>query len=167
MTTMNEKFTMADMLKFQKQMNKQVDTAKRNMAARRNMVDVEKTGGKKRHIMMPKNILDKIPPLYAQDGVKDPTVYVKFFNPRGSGTWLGTEYDPASKEFFGYVMGMGDDELGYFSLKELEMNGIERDESFRPKKLSIAKSKVKKSMGMKESTEESLGALISRLENKD
>lgn len=73
-----------------------------------------------------------------QEEVKDPIVIAKFFNPTGAGTWYATEYDPESKEFFGYVSIFGDDndEWGYFSLAELENYrgkfglGIERDINF-------------------------------------
>jgi hypothetical protein len=71
----------------------------------------------------------------SQEGVVDPIVVAKFFNPCGTGTWYATEYDPARKEFFGYVSLFGDwnDEWGYFSLEELTSFkgpfgiGIERD----------------------------------------
>jgi hypothetical protein len=51
-----------------------------------------------------------------------------------------SEYDPTAQIFFGYVIGL-EDELGYFSLEELEeARGplglpIERDEHFKPASL--------------------------------
>jgi hypothetical protein len=65
-------------------------------------------------------------------------VVAKFFNPTGRGYWFATEYEPSEKMFFGYVSLFGDynDELGYFSLEELESVrgqfglGIERDLHF-------------------------------------
>ena len=71
----------------------------------------------------------------SQEGVKDPVVIVKFFNPCGAGTWWATEYKQREKIFFGYASIFGDhnDEWGYFSLAELEGVkgfgglGIERD----------------------------------------
>jgi len=65
-------------------------------------------------------------------------VIAKFFNPAGAGNWYATEYDPRNKMFFGYVSlyGDGNDDWGYFSLKELEDfespygTGIERDLEF-------------------------------------
>jgi hypothetical protein len=70
-----------------------------------------------------------------QEEVTDPVIVAKFFNPQGAGTWYATEYDPATKTFYGYVSIFGDEngEWGYFSLEELESYrgpfglGIERD----------------------------------------
>lgn len=71
----------------------------------------------------------------SQDGIDNPVVIAKYFNPIGIGTWYATEYDPDTKTFFGYVSLFGDhnDEWGYFTLAELEEFigkmglGIERD----------------------------------------
>ena len=71
-------------------------------------------------------------------------VIAKFFNPAGAGYWFATEYNPEDKLFFGYVSLFGDynDELGYFTLQELEDYrgqfglGIERDLHFSETKLS-------------------------------
>jgi len=68
---------------------------------------------------------------------------VKFFNPCGSGTWYGIEWDPETREFFGYVTGLGCNELGYFSLDELANTklrwglGIERDLHWTPTSLEM------------------------------
>ena len=75
---------------------------------------------------------------------KDPLVIAKFFNPAGVGTWYATEYDPASRTFFGYVSLFGDwnDEWGSFSLSELQGVkgplglGIERDLYFEERPIS-------------------------------
>lgn len=86
--------------------------------------------------MLTKADQSKLPALYSQDG-KDPSqvkVPVKFFSPYSNWTWYATEYDPDQRLFFGYVKGH-ENELGYFSLDELEsatkMNGklplVERD----------------------------------------
>jgi hypothetical protein len=101
----------------------------------------------------------------------DPLARVKFFNPAGVGTWYATEgwnvirepgggyreaplseYPRTNGEtiedtiFFGWVsLGMGEGELGTFSLREIEAFkgplgiGIERDLYFRPTKLSEIK----------------------------
>ncbi len=80
----------------------------------------------------------------SQEEVEDPVIVAKFFNPVGRGTWYATEYDPATKTFFGYVSIFGDwnDEWGSFSLAELEAytspydTGIERDLYWTERKVS-------------------------------
>lgn len=65
-------------------------------------------------------------------------VIVKFFNPTGAGNWYAVEYDETERLFFGFASIFNDynDELGYFSLDELESYrgplglGIERDMHF-------------------------------------
>ena len=81
---------------------------------------------------------NRLPALYSQDKKgMDAIAYVKFFNPGGAGTWYATEFD-GKETFFGYVAGLGGDELGYFSLSELQNYkgrmglGIERDRHFSP-----------------------------------
>lgn len=62
-------------------------------------------------------------------------VIAKYFNPVGNGTWYAVEWLPEDEVFFGFVSLYNDwnDELGYFSLEELESYqgplglGIERD----------------------------------------
>ena len=69
---------------------------------------------------------------------EDVKIIAKFFNPVGQGTWYATEYNPDERTFFGFVSLFGEpyDELGYFSLDELENFkgslglGIERDLHF-------------------------------------
>lgn len=102
---------------------------------------------------------DKIPPLYAQDGAKDPIVYwhyrfelpltVKIDDYRVREIMgfrnLATEYDPAEKICFGWGLLRGDldnSELGYFDPEELERNGMSRDPLWEPSVLSLAKKKV-------------------------
>ncbi len=99
--------------------------------------------------LLPKEIREQLPPLYAQDGKKGKAiVHVKFFTPSSSWTWYATEGQPVLDEsgkeidfeFFGLVDGH-DKELGYFVLSELEeVRGplgmpIERDLHFKPKML--------------------------------
>lgn len=57
-----------------------------------------------------------------QDGMPDPLVICKFFNPCGAATWYVTEYLPDEHVCFGYISGLSldGDEWGYFSLTELE-----------------------------------------------
>ncbi|MGD0572901.1 MAG: DUF2958 domain-containing protein [Sedimentisphaerales bacterium] len=97
--------------------------------------------------LLPKEIRETLPPLYAQDGKGSKAiVYVKFFTPSSSWTWYATEgesvLDESGKEvdfrFFGLVDGH-EKEFGYFVLSELEeVRGpmgfpIERDLHFKPK----------------------------------
>ena len=94
-----------------------------------------------------------IPPLYSQENNSDPLAVVKFFNPTGAGSWYvleGEKHEDAGGDwlFFGYVTGMNEDELGYFSLPELASSigryglGIERDLWFKPTLLSVIKAKA-------------------------
>ena len=94
--------------------------------------------------LMTREIAEGLPGLYEQDGAKDPVVYVHYFScVSGWGWWL-LEFD-GTDEAFGLVEGY-DDELGYFSLKEMaELNRsmgfvvVERDEHFSPKPLSAVR----------------------------
>ncbi len=95
--------------------------------------------------LLTKEILKKVPPLYAQEKKgNDAIVYAKFFDPCGSWTWFMTEYNPETGIAFGLVKGL-DTELGYFSIPELEAYqgrfglGIERDLYFAPKTLAEIK----------------------------
>jgi hypothetical protein len=49
----------------------------------------------------------QVPKLYAQEGSKDPTVYMKFFTPDSSWTWYITEGEDRDGDYlmFGYVIG--------------------------------------------------------------
>jgi hypothetical protein len=100
--------------------------------------------------LLPKEIRETLPPLYAQDGKGgQAVVHVKYFTPTSSWTWYATEGEPVLDEsgneidfrFFGLVDGH-DKELGYFVLSELEeVRGpmglpIERDLYWRSKTLA-------------------------------
>ncbi|NPV92440.1 MAG: DUF2958 domain-containing protein [Firmicutes bacterium] len=95
--------------------------------------------------LLPKEIANTLPPLYATEKEKDPIVQVKFFTPDSNWTWYATEYDPTDRLFFGLVKGF-ETELGYFSLDEMEsVRGplglpIERDLYWRPVPLSMVKN---------------------------
>ena len=67
--------------------------------------------------LLPKKVLELLPPLGSTEGQKDPKAVVKFFTPDSSWTWFATEFD-GTDQFFGLVDGF-ERELGYFSLKEL------------------------------------------------
>lgn len=77
-------------------------------------------------------------PLYSQENVSDPIVCAKLFFPSGAATWYVTEYNPATCVAFGYVVGLGTDEWGYFSIDELfrikaaGVFSIEVDLHFKP-----------------------------------
>jgi hypothetical protein len=97
--------------------------------------------------LLTKELAKKIPALYSQENDPDPTVWVKFFNPGGPGSWFVLEFD-GEDQFFGWVNILGDDdaELGYFSLAELAEYkgrfglGIERDLFWKPTPLSKVKA---------------------------
>jgi len=88
---------------------------------------------KSSQVVLTKEVKEKLPKLYSQDG-KEPMetkVVVKFFDPTGSWTWYATEGEPTGEKiqegafkdeddykFFGYVKGF-EGELGYFTLGEL------------------------------------------------
>lgn len=89
-------------------------------------------------------ICRSLPKLYACERTKDPVIQVKFFAPWTNWTWFAMEFD-GEDLFFGLVQGF-EEELGYFSLSELEsVRGpggltIERDLYFSPKPLSKVRS---------------------------
>lgn len=101
--------------------------------------------------LLTKELLKRFEKIGRQEEIADPIVVAKFFNPAGAGTWYATEYDPETKEFFGYVSIFGDwnDEWGLFSLEELESYkgkfglGIERDLYFGEKRIGEVVPKAK------------------------
>ena len=115
--------------------------------------------------LLTKEIKDRIPPLYSQDGKGDEAiVHAKFFTPDSNWTWLATEATAFLKDgseaplkdakeediedvhFFGLVRGFST-ELGHFSLREMESARgplglkIERDRHFEPQTLAKAKER--------------------------
>ena len=96
--------------------------------------------------LMTEELKRKIPPLYSQENVEDPIVYVKYFLPGTNWTWYVLEFD-GKDTFFGYVDGIYP-ELGYFSLSELEkLRGplglkVERDLYWKPRPLSKVKKEI-------------------------
>lgn len=81
----------------------------------------------------------------SQDNESDPLIIAKFFG--GPGTWYAISYEPEWNICFGYVTGLGFDELGSFSIDELESIlipplyiPIERDLYFEECRLSDIKS---------------------------
>ncbi|MFC1761166.1 DUF2958 domain-containing protein [Planctomycetota bacterium] len=112
--------------------------------------------------LLPQELREKLPPLYAQDGKYGKAiVYAKFFTPDSNWSWYVNEGSALKDEsgseidfqFFGLVDGF-EKELGYFNLSELEeVTGplglpIERDLWFQPKALQeIAPEKFKEEKG--------------------
>ncbi len=76
---------------------------------------------KRRHKLLTKALLKKLPPLYSGEDTpaSERKIPVKFFSPYTGWRWYVLEYDPADKLFFGYVSGM-EKEYGYFSFDELD-----------------------------------------------
>ena len=96
--------------------------------------------------LLTKELREKLPALYSQDGKGGKAIaHIKFFTPWTQWTWYVTEGQPVKDgqgheidfEFFGLVDGH-EKELGYFHLSELqEVRGpmglaIERDLWFKP-----------------------------------
>ncbi len=78
--------------------------------------------------LMPTEILDNVPKLYEQDGVKakDKVVHAAYVIAFGSDwTWYLNEYDEKSGRAFGLVAG-DFVEWGYFDVNELKEFGAER-----------------------------------------
>lgn len=102
--------------------------------------------------LLTEGLRKKLPPLYSQEKVQDPTVWVKFFTPWSNWTWYATEFD-GDDLFFGWVVGF-EKELGYFSLSEMQsVTGpmglkIERDIHFEPQLLSQVMAKHGESLPM-------------------
>lgn len=86
--------------------------------------------------LIPQKIKEQIPKLYETEDSKDPIVYVKLF--LDSFTWYITEISIDNDICFGYVESSFGNELGYFSLNEIQEVkgslglGVERDLSFKP-----------------------------------
>lgn len=86
--------------------------------------------------LITKEIEKTLPPLYSCEQDPNPLLRVKIFAPFNNWEWYILEYDPETRECFGLVNGF-DQELGYFSLDELESINIhgmklERDRYFIP-----------------------------------
>lgn len=101
------------------------------------------------HTLITKTLKKEFARIGNQEEILDPLVLAKFFSPSGSATWYAISYDEESNTCFGYVTGLGHDELGYFSIDELESLRvppfglpIERDLWFTPCRLSDVKSKM-------------------------
>lgn len=93
--------------------------------------------------LLPDELRQRLPALYAQEAEADPVVYAKFFLPGTNWSWYVTEGSPREDDFlfFGFVVGQTS-EFGYFLLLELEaIRGpfgfvVERDLTFREGRLT-------------------------------
>lgn len=99
--------------------------------------------------LLTKEIAKKLPKLGTTDKQGwDAVAQVKFFSNASNWRWFATEFD-GDDTFFGFVQGF-DNELGYFSLSELQsvkhplfpIPAIERDINWKPKTLG----EIKKSL---------------------
>lgn len=96
--------------------------------------------------LFPEEVRKQVPAIYSQDGKGGRAMaHIKFFTPDSNWTWYATEGESIQDEsgnevdfqFFGLVQGQCE-ELGYFSLNELETARgpmglpIERDLHFKP-----------------------------------
>ena len=92
--------------------------------------------------------LQSIPELYASTILKDPICKFKIFLPNSNWTWYIIEIDKSDyNTCYGLVDGF-EQELGYFSLSELETISdsfglkVELDRNFKPTKLSKIKASI-------------------------
>ncbi len=85
--------------------------------------------------LLTKELREKLPLLGSTESSPDPVAQCKFFTPDSNWTWWVIEFD-GEDTFFGLVHGF-EEELGYFSLAELEATTgplglhIERDLYFQ------------------------------------
>lgn len=90
----------------------------------------------------------EVPGLYTTENDNDPIVKIHFTNPNGRGDWFVTEGQLESNGdwyFFGFVRSPLQpefDELGYFTLSELQNAGIVKDTEWDSKPLSEAKDEA-------------------------
>lgn len=87
---------------------------------------------------------EKLPPLYSQENVDDPTVHLKLFTPLSNFTWYITEGSAEGEDFILYAFTIAAfAEWGYVSLNELKALGplVERDRGFEPGPWSEVKAR--------------------------
>ena len=93
--------------------------------------------------LFPIEVRNNLPPLNAQEGARDPIVYIKFFTRNSGWAWYVTEGSSEDDDFifFGFVVGE-EMEWGQFALSELnEPCGpfghlVQRDPDFKSARLS-------------------------------
>lgn len=59
--------------------------------------------------LMPEEVAETVPPLYATEEEADPVARVKLFSCISGWTWYVTEYDLETGEAFGFVEGFADE----------------------------------------------------------
>ena len=71
--------------------------------------------------LLPEELRQRLPKLYAQERATDLFAQAKFFTPDSNWTWFVTEGEEDGDDFrfFGYVIGF-EEEWGYFMLSELQ-----------------------------------------------
>ena len=98
--------------------------------------------------LIPQDIFNKIPNLYETENQEEKICYVKLFLPNSNWTWYIIEIDKSDyNTCYGLVDGF-EQELGYFSLSELETISdsfglkVELDRNFKPTKLSKIRASI-------------------------
>lgn len=82
-------------------------------------------------------------PLDAQRGVTDPVVCAKLYWPIGIARWYIIGYNPETDVAYGFVVGVGRDEWGYFSVESLletliaGVMPVRLDDGFVPTRASV------------------------------
>lgn len=95
--------------------------------------------------LIPKDLLENIPDLYATEELENPICHIKLFTPDAQWSWYIIEISKEDQSTcYGFVKGM-ESEPGYFNLEEIKkVRGtlnlpVELDTSFNPTPYSIIK----------------------------
>lgn len=106
--------------------------------------------------LLPSELREQLPKLYAQEENDEKIVYLKYFFPAADWTWFVTEGEAQGDDFlfFGYVIGFAE-EWGYFTLNQLEeinIHGltVERDFYFQPAEFAACLRRWKRERGNRE-----------------
>jgi len=73
--------------------------------------------------LLPSKLIRRFAEIGSQKETENAVVVTKFFSPRSRWAWYATEYDPATKTFYGLVNGAFP-EFGTFSLDEIQSDPI-------------------------------------------
>ena len=68
--------------------------------------------------LLPSDVREILPPLYAREGNKDPTVYAKLFFPASRHTWFVAEGAPEGDDliFLGHVICLAEEWVYYLGI---------------------------------------------------